>query len=77
MAFNGMLEYPSINLVRMFLLMAFYMLGASRRNSAFMYIGVASKSADILGLHVSSYCDQMAEAEKTTRQVPLAFNLVP
>lgn len=33
--------------------MAFYMLGACRRNAAFMYIGVASKAASALGLHVT------------------------
>lgn len=53
LAFAQMLESPSLDLVRVFLLMAFYMFGACRRNSAFMYLGIASKSADILGLHMS------------------------
>jgi hypothetical protein len=48
-----MLENPSLELVKVFILMAFYMFGACRRNSAFMYLGVASKAADILGLHMS------------------------
>ncbi|KAG9520784.1 hypothetical protein KCV07_g4155, partial [Aureobasidium melanogenum] len=52
-AFEGMLQDPSINMVRIFLLMAFYMLGACQRNAAFMYIGVASKAASALGLHVA------------------------
>ena len=52
-AFESMLQDPSINMVRLFLLMAFYMLGACRRNAAFMYIGVASKAALALGLHVA------------------------
>ena len=51
LAFKKMLENPSVELVRMFLLMAFYMCGACRRNSAFMYLGVATKAASILGLH--------------------------
>ncbi|KAL5869311.1 hypothetical protein ACKVWC_010057 [Pyricularia oryzae] len=54
MAFDKMLQDPTLDLTRAFLLMAFYMLGACRRNSAFMYIGVASKAADILGLHIES-----------------------
>ncbi|KAF2031998.1 hypothetical protein EK21DRAFT_19689, partial [Setomelanomma holmii] len=54
MAMKRMLEEPSLELVRVFLLMAFYMFGACRRNSAFMYLGVASKAADILGLHMSA-----------------------
>src|SRR5690348_1434335 len=50
-AFSGMLESPSIDLVRLFLLMSFYMLGACRRNAAFMYLGVASRAAVALGFH--------------------------
>lgn len=53
LAFEGMLQDPSLDLVRVFLLMGFYMLGACRRNTAFMYIGVASKAACTLGLHVA------------------------
>lgn len=51
LAFAQMLESPSLDLVRVFLLMAFYMFGACRRNPAFMYLGCASRAADILGLH--------------------------
>lgn len=53
-AFAQMLESPSLDLVRVFLLMAFYMFGACRRNPAFMYLGCASRAADILGLHESA-----------------------
>lgn len=49
--FANMLEDPSVDLVRVFLLMSFYMLGACRRNTAFMYLGVASRAAVALGLH--------------------------
>lgn len=65
--FEGMLEDPTVHLVRIFLLMAFYMLGACRRNSAFMYIGVASKSADILGLHAAANVRHLPLAERETR----------
>lgn len=46
-----MLCDPSVDMVRNFLLMSFYMLGACHRNAAFMYLGVASKAASALGLH--------------------------
>lgn len=50
-AFARMLEDPDIDLVRAFALMAYYMLGACRRNAAFMYLGVATRAAVTLGLH--------------------------
>lgn len=43
-----------MDLVRVFVLMSFYMLGACRRNAAFMYLGVASRAAVALGLHEDS-----------------------
>lgn len=52
--FANMLEDPSLDLVRVFLLMSFYMLGACRRNTAFMYLGVASRAAVALGIHEAS-----------------------
>lgn len=53
-AFANMLEDPSLDLVRVFLLLSFYMFGACRRNAAFMYLGVAARAAVALGLHVDS-----------------------
>lgn len=50
-AFEGFLCDPSLDMVRVFLMMAFYMLGACHRNAAFMYLGIASKAACALGLH--------------------------
>lgn len=50
-AFAGMLEDPSLDLVRTFILMSFYLLGACRKNATFMYLGVASRAAVALGLH--------------------------
>ncbi|KAG8406549.1 hypothetical protein J3459_018668 [Metarhizium acridum] len=50
-AFQGMLEDPDIDVVRSFLLMAFYLLGECRRNAAFMYLGIATRAAVALGLH--------------------------
>jgi hypothetical protein len=67
LAFESMLQDPTITLVRTFLLAAFYMLGASRRNSAFMYIGVASKAASILGLHEPSEYKHLSAEEVQRR----------
>lgn len=69
MAFEKMLEDPTMNLARAFVLLAFYMLGACRRNSAFMYLGVAAKSADILGLHAAAKNKNMSKAEQDSRSV--------
>lgn len=75
MALEKMLENPSLELVRVFLLMAFYMLGACRRNPAFMYLGVASKAADILGLHTSAHSSYMSSALRNTRYVRIPTRL--
>lgn len=69
MAFENMLENPSLDLVRTFLLMAFYMFGACRRNSAFMYLGIASKAADILGLHAITQYKLLTPDARTSRYV--------
>lgn len=69
MAFEKWLEDPTVSLIRTFVLMAFYMFGACRRNSAFMYLGVAAKSADILGLHVASQNRHMPKTERDSRFV--------
>ncbi|TGO31215.1 hypothetical protein BPAE_0001g01110 [Botrytis paeoniae] len=68
MAFLDMLENPSLSMVKLFLLMAMYMLGACRRNTAFMYIGIASKSATILGLHVPYQHPRVSPEERAARR---------
>ncbi|RDW56473.1 hypothetical protein BP6252_14135 [Coleophoma cylindrospora] len=58
LASSEILEDPSVDMVRVFLLMAYYMLGSCRRNAAFMYIGIAARAAVTLGLHSrDSYSD--------------------
>jgi Fungal specific transcription factor domain len=66
-AFEGMLRDPSINMIRAFLLMAFYMLGACHRNAAYMYLGVASKAAAALGLHIGKQDQGLSKDELRTR----------
>lgn len=67
--FANFLEDPSMDLVRAFLLMSFYMFGACRRNAAFMYLGVAARSAVALGLHEDS--SGLGQQEKQERFVSL------
>ncbi|KAA8576839.1 hypothetical protein EYC84_006886 [Monilinia fructicola] len=68
MAFLDMLENPSLSMVKLFLLMAMYMLGACRRNTAFMYLGIASRSATILGLHVPYQHSRVSSEERAARR---------
>lgn len=66
-AFEGFLCDPSLDMVRVFLLMAFYMLGACHRNAAFMYLGIASKAACALGLHRQDQYKDLSDAESLAR----------
>ncbi|KAH7314256.1 putative C6 transcription factor, partial [Rhexocercosporidium sp. MPI-PUGE-AT-0058] len=66
-AFEGMLEDPSIRLIHSFLLMAFYLLGACRRNAAFMYLGIAARAAHALGLHDADQYSALSRSEKSLR----------
>jgi hypothetical protein len=50
-AFDDMLMGQSLSTVRLFLLLAFYTLGACHRNAASMFLGVAARAALILDLH--------------------------
>lgn len=53
-ALSNMIQDPDLDMVRTFLLMAFYMLGECRRNTAYMYLSVAARAAIALGLHTPS-----------------------
>ncbi|RAH81203.1 putative C6 transcription factor [Aspergillus japonicus CBS 114.51] len=66
-AFAGMLENPSLDLVRLFLLMSYYMLGACRRNAAFMYLGVAVRAAVALGLQLTDLGETVPTKEQDIR----------
>ncbi|RFU30467.1 hypothetical protein B7463_g5879, partial [Scytalidium lignicola] len=66
-AFEGMLACQSLGTVRLFLLLAFYMLGACDRNAASMYLGVAAKAAVVLGLHQPATYRSLQEGEHNTR----------
>ncbi|OBR03339.1 Fungal specific transcription factor domain-containing protein [Colletotrichum higginsianum IMI 349063] len=67
LSFVGMLSDPTLNTARGFTLMAFYMFGACRRNSAFMYLGVATKAASVMGLHMAGQFQSLSRAERSLR----------
>ncbi|KAK1526739.1 hypothetical protein CPAR01_13267 [Colletotrichum paranaense] len=69
LSFEGMLSDPTLNTARGFVLMAFYMFGACRRNSAFMYLGVATKAASVMGLHMAEQFQSLSESERSLRIV--------
>ena len=64
LTFRRMLEDPDLEMVRVFLLMSFYMLGHCRRNTAFMYLGTATRAAISIGLHT---CSDLHGAENQLR----------
>lgn len=66
-AFSSMLETPNLEMVRLFLCMSFYMLGACRRNAAFMYLGVAARAAVALGLHQADSSGAITPDERQKR----------
>ncbi|CAK41185.1 uncharacterized protein An12g06550 [Aspergillus niger] len=75
-AFNDMLMGQNIGTVRLFLLMAFYMLGACHRNAASMFLGVAARAAIILELHTfEGYSSTLSNEDYESR--PRSLPLVP
>lgn len=66
-AFACLLEDPSVDMVRTFLLMAFFLLGECRRNTAFMYLGIAARAAVALGLHSQATCENIADHDNRLR----------
>jgi hypothetical protein len=53
-ALSKAVQEPSLEMVRAYLLMAFYMLGECRNNTAYVYLSVAARAAIALGLHSPS-----------------------
>lgn len=66
-AFRNFLEDPGVMTVQLFLLSAFYMFGACRRNAAYMYLGVATRAAHAIGLHNHLTYDSLSDAEARRR----------
>ncbi|KAH8897414.1 hypothetical protein GQ53DRAFT_713136 [Thozetella sp. PMI_491] len=65
---SGAMEEPSISTVRAYVLITMYLLGASRRNAAFMYLGIAARAAYALGIHRRDINAIFGDAEYTLRE---------
>jgi hypothetical protein len=50
-ALSKLAQDPSLEMIRAYLLLAFYMLGECQSNTAYMYLSVAARAAITLGLH--------------------------
>ncbi|RMJ27324.1 Transcription factor, partial [Aspergillus sp. HF37] len=51
LAFSAFTETPSLHTIQSYVLISMYMLGACRRNGAFMNLGVAVRAAYAVGIH--------------------------
>ncbi|KAJ5967236.1 hypothetical protein N7501_003484 [Penicillium viridicatum] len=51
LAFSAFQETPSISTIQSYILVSMYMLGACRRNGAFMNLGIALRAAYAVGIH--------------------------
>ena len=65
---SSVMEDPSLATVRAYILITMYLLGASRRNAAFMYLGIAVRAAYALGIHRGDIGSLFSPAEYTTRE---------
>ncbi|KAM0424364.1 hypothetical protein ACHAPT_010511 [Fusarium lateritium] len=63
-----LMEDPGITTIQAFALIAMYLLGASRRNAAFMYLGMGVRAAYAIGLHRHDISSLFSPAECRTRE---------
>ncbi|KAH7134578.1 hypothetical protein B0J13DRAFT_597520 [Dactylonectria estremocensis] len=63
-----LMEDPDIPTIQAFALITMYLLGASRRNSAFMYLGLGVRAAYSLGLHRKDVSALFPPAECRVRE---------
>ncbi|KAF5700782.1 transcriptional regulatory [Fusarium globosum] len=69
-AFDSMLLNPTGELVAIFLLMSIYMVNACKRDGAFIYLGVATRVAHAIGMHLpDSYRNLTPEIHRFRLQV--------
>lgn len=62
------MDDPSVMTIQSYALIAFYMLGACRRNGAFMLLGIAVRAAYALGLHRGDISRLFEKKERETRE---------
>jgi Fungal specific transcription factor domain/Fungal Zn(2)-Cys(6) binuclear cluster domain len=62
------MEEPSILIIQLTVLISMFLLGAARRNGAFMYLGIAVRAAYALGLHLEEVARKFTAQEYRTRE---------
>lgn len=65
---SNVMENPSLPVVSTHLLITMYLLAASRRNSAFMCLGIAVRAAYALGIHRKDIASHFTAHEVATRE---------
>ncbi|RKU41375.1 hypothetical protein DL546_003649 [Coniochaeta pulveracea] len=65
---SSVMEDPSLSTVGSYVLITMYLLGASRRNAAFMYLGIAVRAAYALGIHRGDIGSLFSPVEYTIRE---------
>lgn len=65
---ESLMEDPDMTTIQAFALITMYLLGASRRNSAFMYLGMGVRAAYALGLHRKDISALFPPAECRARE---------
>jgi hypothetical protein len=65
---SSVMEDPSLSTVGSYVLITMYLLGASRRNAAFMYLGIAVRAAYALGIHRGDIGSLFSPVEYTMRE---------
>ncbi|KAJ5555438.1 Aldolase-type TIM barrel [Penicillium sp. DV-2018c] len=68
LAFSSFQETPSIHTIQSYILVSMYMLGACRRNGAFMNLGVALRAAYAVGIHRKDANTLFCERERRARE---------
>ncbi|KAF5596424.1 transcriptional activator Mut3p [Fusarium subglutinans] len=63
-----LIEEPGIVTIQAFVLIAMYLLGASRRNAAFMYLGMGVRAAYAIGLHRHDIASLFSANESRARE---------
>lgn len=74
--FEGMLARPSLPMVRLFILMAFYSLGTCQRTAASMYLGVACNAGDVLGLPEDTQQQTPSDGDASKWRIVSSLNIV-
>lgn len=68
LAFSAFQETPSLYTIQSYVLISMYMLGACRRNGAFMNLGIALRAAYAVGIHRKNANTLFCTREKRARE---------